>query len=149
LGQISSPPSGDSATASTADAAGGGRRPRSLSRRILALSLAWIAALTILGGIALDRVVTTTIVRNFDNQLAEVLPIMIAAAELDPEGDIYFNRPPAEPAYGEPYSGRYWQVSAKGRGDFRSRSLWDRTLVLDLGFQHRIPLRSRSLHARA
>ncbi|MFQ3594610.1 MAG: HAMP domain-containing sensor histidine kinase [Sphingomonadaceae bacterium] len=99
---------------------------------MLALSLAWIAALTVVGGIALDRVVTTTIIRNFDNQLAEVLPVMIAATEIDPNDDVYFNRPPAEPSFNEPYSGRYWQVSAKGHGDFRSRSLWDRTLLLDL-----------------
>nr|WP_235945462.1 HAMP domain-containing sensor histidine kinase [Thermaurantiacus tibetensis] len=128
--QISSPPSAVSATASRAE-----RRPRlpgSISRRILLLSLAWIAGLTLVGGLALDRLMTTTLVRNFDAQLAETLPIMIAAAELDPWGDVRFNRPPAEPRFEEPYSGRYWQVSAKGKSDFRSRSLWDRTLALDL-----------------
>lgn len=94
--------------------------------------MAWIGGLTLIGGLALDRLVTATLVRNFDTQLAETLPIMIAAAELDAFGDVRFNRPPAEPRFEEPYSGRYWQVSAKGRGDFRSRSLWDRTLPLDL-----------------
>lgn len=84
------------------------------------------------GGFVLDRTVTNTLVRNFDLRLAEALPQMIAAAEFDPEGRLLFNRSPFEPRYSEPYSGRYWQVSAKGEGDFRSRSLWDRTLQLDL-----------------
>lgn len=128
--QISSPPSAASATASTAER--GTRAPGSISRRILLLSLAWIAGLTLGGGLVLDRLVTATLIRNFDSQLAETLPIMIAAAEVDQAGDAYFNREPAEPRFAEPYSGRYWQVSAKGRADFRSRSLWDRTLALDL-----------------
>ncbi len=128
--QISSPPSAASATVSRAEPRR--RPPGSISRRILGLSLAWIAGLTLLGGLALDRLVTATLIRNFDTQLAETLPIMIAAAELDPVGEVRFNRPPAEPRFEEPYSGRYWQVSAKGHSDFRSRSLWDRTLRLDL-----------------
>jgi signal transduction histidine kinase len=91
----------------------------------------WIAGLILLGGLALDRIVTGTLVRNFDARLAETLPQMIAAAELDSLGDVRFNRPPVEPRFVEPYSGHYWQVSAEGRADFRSRSLWDRRLDLD------------------
>ncbi len=128
--QISSPPSAASATASTAEPRP--RVPGSISRRILLLSLAWIAGLTLVGGLVLDRLVAAALIRNFDSQLAETLPIMIAAAEVDSAGDAYFNREPAEPRFAEPYSGRYWQVSAKGHADFRSRSLWDRTLPLDL-----------------
>ncbi len=75
---------------------------------------------------------TGTLIRTFDERVAATLPVMIAAAELDPYGDVRFNREPVEPRFAEPYSGRYWQVSAKGRADFRSRSLWDRMLVLDL-----------------
>ena len=119
------------ATASKAEGPGPGPR-RSLTRRLLALSAAWIALLILGGGFMLDRVVTTTLVRNFDLRLAGAIPHMIAAAEFDPEGRLLFNRSPFEPSYGEPYSGRYWQVSARGAGDFRSRSLWDRTLELDL-----------------
>jgi signal transduction histidine kinase len=132
LEQTSSPPSAASATASTARAGLPWWRRLSLSARILLFSLAWIAALLGIGGLALDRTVTGTLVRNFDQRVAMTLPVMIAAAELDPYGDIRFNRPPVEPRFNEPYSGRYWQVSAKGRADFRSRSLWDRTLELDL-----------------
>ena len=76
--------------------------------------------------------VTATLVRAFDARLAGALPQMIAAAELDPFGEVRFNRTPVDPRYLEPYSGQYWQVSAVGLADFRSRSLWDRRLELDL-----------------
>lgn len=84
------------------------------------------------GGFALDRIVTGTITRNFDAQLSAALPAMIGAAELDPFGEVRFNRPPVDPRFNEPYSGLYWQVSARDRMPFRSRSLWDRELPADL-----------------
>ncbi len=127
------------ATASTPEPPAGGAPPAgqgfgrglirgSLSRRILFLAAAWILLLLVLGGIGLDRVLTGTIQRNFDTQLALTLPAMLAAAELDPFGEVRFNRPPVDPRFNEPYSGLYWQVSAQGRMPFRSRSLWDREL---------------------
>lgn len=108
------------------------KTPGSISRRLLLLAAAWILALLGVGGIALDRIVTGTITRNFDTQLAAALPAMIAAAELDPVGEVRFNRPPVDPRFNEPYSGLYWQVSADGHMPFRSRSLWDRELPADL-----------------
>jgi signal transduction histidine kinase len=104
----------------------------SLSQRILLLAAIWITGLVILGGLALERIVTGTIVSNFDVRLEESLSAMIAAAELDPYGEVRFNRPPVEPRFNEPYSGLYWQVSGEGHEPFRSRSLWDRELRLDL-----------------
>nr|WP_255696717.1 HAMP domain-containing sensor histidine kinase [Sandaracinobacteroides sayramensis] len=95
------------------------------------LAAIWTAALLLVGGIALDRIVTGTITRNFDDQLAESIPAMLAAAELDPFGEVRFNRPPVDPRFSEPYSGLYWQVSAENRAPFRSRSLWDRELPVD------------------
>lgn len=104
----------------------------SLSQRILVLAAIWIAALLIVGGVALDRVVTGTMTRNFDDRLAEALPTMIAATELDLFAEVRFNRNPVDPRFNEPYSGLYWQVSGEGRVPFRSRSLWDRELPVDL-----------------
>lgn len=108
-----------------------GRSPGSISRRLIVLAAVWILALLGIGGFALDRIVTGTIVRNFDTQLGAALPAMIAAAELDPFGDVRFNRPPVDPRFNEPYSGLYWQVAAEERMPFRSRSLWDRELPAD------------------
>lgn len=103
-------------------------QPGSLTRRMLAVAAAWIAALLLIGGFALDRVLSDVLTRNFDAQLNYVLTAMIASAELGPEGEVRFSRPLGDQRFLEPYSGYYWQVSAEGTEPFRSRSLWDRAL---------------------
>ncbi len=130
-----------SVTASTshlpADAAGAGDAPRprragSLTRRILAVAALWIGALLLIGGFALDRVLVGSLTRNFDAQLGYVLTAMIASADIGPEGEVRFTRSLGDQRFLEPYSGLYWQVSAKGQEPFPSRSLWDRRLSPNL-----------------
>ena len=53
---------------------------------------------------------------------------MIAASEIGPDGEVRFNRPPADQRFIEPYSGLYFQISGEGADTFASRSLWDRRL---------------------
>ncbi|HET8535228.1 MAG TPA: ATP-binding protein [Sphingomicrobium sp.] len=88
----------------------------------------WIGILLITGGFALDRVLTTSIVRNFDDQLVYVLRSLAYSSEIGPDGEVRFNRPPADQRFVQPYSGVYFQVSAAGHEPFPSRSLWDRRL---------------------
>ena len=88
----------------------------------------WIAALLLIGGFALDRVLTAPIVDNFDTQLDYLLNAMIASSEIGPDGEVRFNRPPADQRFVEPYSGLYFQISGAGADTFPSRSLWDRRL---------------------
>jgi len=104
------------------------RRTGSLNRRMTGVAAAWIAALLLIGGFALDRVLTRSIVDSFDNQLAFVLNSMIASSEIGPDGEVRFNRPPADQRFVEPYSGLYFQISGTGAETFPSRSLWDRRL---------------------
>ena len=112
-----------------------GKRPHvgSLTRRMIVIAAFWITALLLTGGFALDRILTGSIVRNFDDQLEYVLNTgLVAASEIGPEGEVRFNRPPADQRFIEPYSGLYFQVSGEGADTFPSRSLWDRRLrVLD------------------
>jgi len=103
-------------------------RTGSLTRRIIGVAALWIAALLLIGGFALDRVLSRSIVENFDNQLVFVLNSMIAASEIGPDGEVRFNRPPADQRFIEPYSGLYFQISGAGADTFASRSLWDRRL---------------------
>ncbi len=100
----------------------------SLTRRMIGVAALWITLLLLAGGFALDRVLSQSIVRNFDNQLEYVLNAMIAASEIGPDGEVRFNRPPADQRFIEPYSGVYFQVSGQGADTFPSRSLWDRRL---------------------
>ena len=104
------------------------RRTGSLTRRIIGVAAIWIAALLLIGGFALDRVLTRSIVANFDNQLVFILNSMIASSEIDPVGGVRFNRAPADQRFIEPYSGLYFQISGAGADTFASRSLWDRRL---------------------
>src|SRR3954469_458502 len=83
----------------------------SLTRRMIGISALWIVLLLGVGGYALDRVLTSAITSNFDAQLDYMLTAMIASPEIDPAGDVQFNRPPADQRFLEPYSGLYFQIS--------------------------------------
>lgn len=73
---------------------------------------------------------TTRLVREYDEQLNVVLTAMIASAEIGPEGEIVLTQPLSDRRFIEPHSGYYWQISAEGRADFTSRSLWNRRLKI-------------------
>ncbi len=107
---------------------GPGSRTGSLTRRMIVIAAAWIVALLVIGGFALDRVLSRSIVDNFDNQLSLILKGMIGASEIGPDGEVRFTRPPADQRFIEPYSGLYFQISGAGADSFASRSLWDRRL---------------------
>jgi signal transduction histidine kinase len=104
------------------------RRVGSLTRRMIVVAAFWITALLLMGGFALDRVLSASIIQNFDDQLEYVLNAMIASSEIGPDGEVRFNRQPADQRFIEPYSGVYFQISGGGADTFPSRSLWDRRL---------------------
>ena len=117
--------------AAASPAAPAGKAPLgtgSLTRRMIGVAALWIGVLLLIGGYALDRVLTASVTDNFDAQLTYVLNAMIAASEIGPDGEVRFNRPPADQRFLEPYSGLYFQVSGAGVDTFPSRSLWDRRL---------------------
>ena len=95
---------------------------------MILIAAVWITVLLIGGGIALDRVLTSSVERSFDNQLEYVLTAMIASAEIGNDGEVKMNRPLGDQRFMEPNSGLYWQITGKGAIPFPSRSLWDREL---------------------
>jgi signal transduction histidine kinase len=103
----------------------------SVSRRMLLVATAWILLLLVGGGLALDRVLTGAITRNFDDQLDYLVSSMIVSAEVGTNGEVVLNRELADQRFLEPNSGAYWQISGKGFEPFPSRSLWDRKLKVD------------------
>jgi signal transduction histidine kinase len=100
----------------------------SLAQRMMLIAAGWITILLLLGGVALDRTLTTLITRSFDEQLGYMLTAMVGSAEIGPDGEVFFNRPLGDQRFLEPNSGLYWQIRGKGHEDFPSRSLWDRSL---------------------
>ena len=104
----------------------------SLATRMMLIAAAWIAFLLLVGGVALDRAMTSLITRNFDDQLDYMLTGMVASTEIGPDGEVFFNRALGDQRFLEPNSGLYWQIRGKGHDDFASRSLWDRSLQVKL-----------------
>jgi signal transduction histidine kinase len=100
----------------------------SLARRMMLTAAVWITFLLLIGGVALDRTLSTFVTSQFDDQLDYVLIAMIGSAEIGPDGEVYFNRPLGDQRFLEPNSGYYWQITGPGHEPFPSRSLWDRTL---------------------
>nr|WP_176501814.1 ATP-binding protein [Sphingomonas sp. HMP9] len=97
---------------------------------MILIAAVWIAVLLSGGGFALDRVLGQAVTRNFDDQLEYVLRSLLNSSEIGPEGEVIFTREAvADQRFLEPYSGLYYQVSAKGQDDLLSRSLWDRKLA--------------------
>lgn len=116
----------------------------SLSRRILLIAAGWITILLLVGGVALDRTLAGLLERQFDEQLDYTILAMITSAEIDPYGDVWFNRQLADQRFLEPGSGFYWQVSGEGHDDYISRSLWDRTLEVSEDAAGREPVHYES-----
>ena len=85
------------------------RSTGSLSRRMIGIAALWISLLLLGGGLALDRVLSDAITRNFDDGMNYVLTAMIASAEIGPDGEVLFNREPADQRFLEPNSGIYYQ----------------------------------------
>ena len=95
---------------------------------MMLIAAGWISILLLVGGLALDRTLTSLVTRNFDEQLGYMLTGMIGSAEIGPDGEVFFIRPLGDQRFLEPNSGLYWQIRGKGHEDFPSRSLWDRSL---------------------
>lgn len=102
----------------------------SLARRMGLIAAGWIFVLLLGGGLALERTLTRQVEANFDEQLDYILTAMIASAEIDPFGEVWFYRALGDQRFLEPGSGLYWQISGGQFEPIASRSLWDRTLTL-------------------
>ncbi|MFB0613356.1 sensor histidine kinase [Aurantiacibacter poecillastricola] len=97
---------------------------------MMLIAAGWIFALLLLGGLALDRALTNLVSRQFDEQLAISLNAMVLSAELDPFGEVRFNRILGDQRFLEPNSGFYWQINGQGVEPYPSRSLWDDLLEI-------------------
>jgi len=106
--------------------------PKSLKGRLFYSAGLWMAFVLGIGGFVLSSTFKGYLESEFDQKLARTLDSMVGASELAPEGFVRFTRSLSEQSFTEPYSGWYWQVSTAGQRAFRSRSLWDQELPIDL-----------------
>jgi signal transduction histidine kinase len=115
----------------------------SLARRLLLLATTWIIPLLLLGGVALDRVVSRIFTANFDARLQQYLTSLIAISEIGSLGEVRLSRPLGDQGFSEIYSGLYFQISLNNQTPFRSRSLWDRDIPVNLNVQLRTAVTSQ------
>jgi len=114
---------------------GGGR---SLQARLAMVSLFALCAALLVAHSVLVGIFERQVTRQFEAALTIQLDQLTAGVELvgDPP-QISVQEPSADPRWGKPYSGIYWQVSAVADGEnaplavtHRSRSLWDYSLAM-------------------
>jgi signal transduction histidine kinase len=124
-------PAGEAASVPEAAAPAIAKPRASLARRMGLIAAGWIFVLLLGGGLALERTLTAQVEANFDEQLDYQLTAMIASAEIDASGEVWFYRTLGDQRFLEPGSGLYWQITGGNFEPWPSRSLWDRTLKLD------------------
>lgn len=107
----------------------------SLARRMMLIAAGWITFLLLVGGVALERTLTSLVTNQFDERLEYLLTAMKGSAEIDPFGEVYFNRILGDQRFLEPNSGLYWQISGDGFEPYPSRSLWDQRLDIREGVE--------------
>ena len=96
------------------DERGRPRRTYSLSRRLVLAALVWIAVALALTGMTLAWLFTDHIERRFDASLADHTEELVAATEVSPDGTAMLTWRPADPRFGRPASGWYWQIAPVG-----------------------------------
>lgn len=103
-------------------------RLNSLTLRLVVGAGLWIAVALFAGGIALSSIFRDYVERSFDARLNVRLESLVAASEIDADGQLRLKRPLWESRFDQVYSGWYWQISAGATPLLRSRSLWDQVL---------------------
>lgn len=96
-----------------------------LTARLVAVAVVWIAAALIVGGFLLAGLFHAHVQRSFDRQLGNLLVSLITEAAT--EGVDKTVGPP-DPLFEQVYSGRYWQISNGDKVLRASPSLFEKTL---------------------
>jgi signal transduction histidine kinase len=106
-------------------------RPSSLSGRLILSSAVVSIVLLAATGMLLAGLFTAAIERNFDQRLRSVLDGLLAGVEIDQGGTPRLVQGIADPRFGLPLSGWYWQVVPEkaGGSDLASASLLEQRLA--------------------
>ncbi|HEY9080372.1 ATP-binding protein [Magnetovibrio sp.] len=102
---------------------------RSVSLRLILISVAWIVATLAVGGWVLSQHFRTHVENSFDYGLERHVEELLSYTEVV-DGKVGLSRRPTDPSYLRPLSGWYWELTADGVVIERSRSLWDQVLPI-------------------
>ena len=109
-------------------------RPRSLASRLILSSALVSIVLLAAAGFLLASIFTAALERNFDQRLRSVLDGLLANLDVSAEGAPHLSNALADPRFGLPLSGWYWQVmpveKTPGARDLASASLLEQRLAV-------------------
>lgn len=114
---------------------GQGKRRRSLAGRLISVAAIWCALVVIATGYGLSALFRSSTQAAFDRELSISLDALAATVDTDAGGNLIVPRPPPDPRFTRPLSGRYWRVVDVTTGGqlsefgVKSRSLWDETFA--------------------
>jgi signal transduction histidine kinase len=103
---------------------------RSLTKRIISLSIIWIAIALLVTGYLLHHLYREHIQEHYDAHVFMHVEELIAAVYTDADGQLMLHREPTDPRFHRPNSGWYWEVRTADRLLIKSPSLEDQQLDL-------------------
>jgi signal transduction histidine kinase len=104
----------------------------SLRLRLLAAALVFVSIALLVAGLAIGRLFQSEVEARVRRELDAHLLQLAGALRVDTSGKLSISHELADPRFGRPYSGLYWQVTTEDPKQILvSRSLWDGTLELD------------------
>ncbi len=86
------------------------KKPKSLAFRLILYASGWSMAALVVTGLFLSSLFRETVERNFDEYLGVFLKGLVANVEVSDDDKLYIDQDLAEPRFGFPLSGWYWQV---------------------------------------
>jgi signal transduction histidine kinase len=98
--------------------------------RLVAGGAAAIALALAAAGFAIALLFDRHVTRVQTEEIETHLRQLAGGIDVGADGRLTLSRPPADPRFGDPLSGLYWQVGDAEGNLLRSRSLWDFTLAL-------------------
>lgn len=96
---------------------------RSLTRRLILIVMAVVAAAFLLTGALALRIVSAAVTRDFDARMSSALNELVSAVDIGDDGILSLAREPGDPAFARANSGWYWSISRGATVLARSRSL--------------------------
>jgi signal transduction histidine kinase len=98
---------------------------------LLVSAVVAVAAALLIAGISLMLLFERHVERRIGMELETYLNQIIASVQVSGDGRIAFRQDLADPRFGQPLSGLYWQIQDEARPTLlRSRSLWDNIIEL-------------------
>ena len=103
---------------------------RSLTNRIIILSVFWIVIALVVTALLLGRFYRLHIEEHYDSHVFTHVEELIAAVDTGPDGKLMLSREPTDPRFHRPDSGWYWEVLSGDNPAIKSPSLGEHKLDL-------------------